>query len=113
VRQYIAVTQLNLQHLDLMALVLSCVGTFCWVVCFWCMHRISSRQDSVLEELREMTKRVEKLSQREHDLSTTCIRKLTRSRNMSKMLEKLLSNEDCYGCASQNHLEVIGSGISC
>ena len=61
-------TQLNLQHLDVMALVLSWLGTLCWAVCFWWMHRISSRQDSVLEELREMTKRVEKLSQREHDL---------------------------------------------
>jgi len=32
------------------------------------MHRISSRQDALLEELHEMTRRVETLSQREHDL---------------------------------------------
>jgi predicted transcriptional regulator len=32
------------------------------------MHRISSRQDSMLEELHEMTTRIEKLSQAEHDL---------------------------------------------
>jgi predicted transcriptional regulator len=32
------------------------------------MHRISSRQDSLLEELHEMTTRIEKLSQAEHDL---------------------------------------------
>jgi uncharacterized protein (UPF0335 family) len=32
------------------------------------MHRISSRQDALLEELREMTARIEKLSQAEHDL---------------------------------------------
>ena len=51
-----------------MALVLSCIGTVCWVVCFWWMHRISSRQDAMLEELHEMTKRIEKLSQAEHDL---------------------------------------------
>jgi len=51
-----------------MALVLSCVGALCWVVCFWWMHRISSRQDAMLEELREMTRRIEKLSQKEHDL---------------------------------------------
>jgi uncharacterized protein (UPF0335 family) len=32
------------------------------------MHRISSRQNAVLEELREVTTRIEKLSQAEHDL---------------------------------------------
>jgi hypothetical protein len=32
------------------------------------MHRISSRQDSMLEELHEMTRRIEKLSKAEHDL---------------------------------------------
>jgi len=32
------------------------------------MHRISSRQNSLLKELREMTARIEKLSQTEHDL---------------------------------------------
>lgn len=61
-------TQFIVQNLDAMALVLSCVGTLCWAVCFCWMHRISSRQDSLLEELREMTRRIEKLSQVEHDL---------------------------------------------
>ena len=51
-----------------MGLVLSCVGTLCWAVCFWWMHRVSSRQDAVLEELHQMTRRIEKLSQTEHDL---------------------------------------------
>ena len=51
-----------------MALVLSCIGTLCWIVCFWGMHRISSRQDATLEELHEMTTRIEKLSRAEHDL---------------------------------------------
>ena len=32
------------------------------------MHRISSRQDALLEELHEMATRIEKLSQAEHDL---------------------------------------------
>jgi hypothetical protein len=48
--------------------VLTWVGIACWCVCFWWMHRISSRQDALLEELREMTARIEKLSQAEHDL---------------------------------------------
>jgi hypothetical protein len=44
------------------------VGTACWCVCFWWMHRISSRQDSLMKELHEMTARIERLSKAEHDL---------------------------------------------
>jgi uncharacterized Fe-S cluster-containing radical SAM superfamily protein len=63
------VTQfLDVQNFEIMALVLGCVGTVCWAVCFWWMHRISSRQDAMLEELHEVTTRIEKLSQVEHDL---------------------------------------------
>lgn len=47
---------------------LTVVGTACWVVCFWWMHRISVRQESVLSELHEQAKRIESLSQAEHDL---------------------------------------------
>jgi len=57
-----------MQHFEAMALVLGCIGMLCWIVCFWWMHRISSRQDAMLEELHEMTTRIEKLSQAEHDL---------------------------------------------
>jgi len=57
-----------MQNFEAMALALSCVGTVCWVMCFWWMHRISSRQDAMLEELHEMTRRIEKLSKAEHDL---------------------------------------------
>lgn len=59
---------LETQNLESMAFVLACIGTACWIVCFWWMHRISSRQDSLLQELSEMTARIEKLSQAEHDL---------------------------------------------
>jgi uncharacterized protein YoxC len=57
-----------MQNFEAMALVLSCIGTVCWVVCFWWMHSISSRQDAMLEELHKVTTRIEKLSQAEHDL---------------------------------------------
>jgi hypothetical protein len=60
--------QFSTQQFQAMAFVLSSVGTVCWVVCFWWMHRISSRQDAMLEELHEMTERIEKLSRAEHDL---------------------------------------------
>jgi hypothetical protein len=52
----------------MIVVVLTWVGIGCWCVCFWWMHRISSRQDSLLKELHEMATRIEKLSQAEHDL---------------------------------------------
>jgi hypothetical protein len=57
-----------MQNCEAMALVLAFIGTVCWAVCFWWMHRISSRQDAMLEELHKMTTRIEKLSRAEHDL---------------------------------------------
>jgi hypothetical protein len=62
------VTELYVQSFEGMALALSGIGTVCWGVCFWWMHRISSRQDALLRELHEVTTRIEKLSQAEHDL---------------------------------------------
>ena len=50
------------------ALILAWVGTACWVVCFWWMHRLSSRQETMLRELHEVASRIEKLSKAEHDL---------------------------------------------
>jgi hypothetical protein len=44
------------------------VGTICWGVCFWWMHRISAKQNYLLDQLREQGKRIEKLSKIEHDL---------------------------------------------
>ena len=38
------------------AYVLTWVGTGAWVVCFWWMHRISTRQDALLIELKELAK---------------------------------------------------------
>jgi hypothetical protein len=47
---------------------LTWIGLVCWCICFWWMHRISARQDAMLKELHEMTTRIERLSQAEHDL---------------------------------------------
>jgi hypothetical protein len=57
-------------HVDLqtIALILAWVGTACWGVCFWWMHRLSSRQETMLQELHDVTKRIERLSKAEHDL---------------------------------------------
>jgi hypothetical protein len=53
---------------DLIAFWLTTVSAACWIVCFWWMHRISSRQDALLAELRAQTGRIEELSKTEHDL---------------------------------------------
>jgi len=43
-------------------------GTACWGVCFWWMHRLSVKQNSLLDQLRAQGQRIEKLSKIEHDL---------------------------------------------
>ena len=47
---------------------LTWVGLTCWGLCFWWMHRISSRQDALLEQLKAQGRRIEALSKAEHDL---------------------------------------------
>ena len=60
---------MNLQFdVQTIALILAWVGTACWAICFWWMHRLSSRQEMMLQELHDVTKRIEKLSKAEHDL---------------------------------------------
>jgi hypothetical protein len=43
-------------------------GTICWGICFWWMRRLSVKQNTLLDQLREQGKRIEKLSKIEHDL---------------------------------------------
>ena len=47
---------------------LTVAGTFCWVVCFMWMYRISVKQDRVMDQLQKQGRRIEKLSRIEHDL---------------------------------------------
>ncbi len=42
----------------------------CWCVCFWWMHRISTRQNAVLDQLRNQAQRIEKVSKEEHAILT-------------------------------------------
>jgi hypothetical protein len=51
-----------------LGLFLGIVGTLCWILCFWWMHRISSAQNRLLDKLTEQGKRIERLSKEEHDL---------------------------------------------
>ena len=50
------------------ALWLAVAGTLCWVVCFWWMYRISTKQNAFLDQLHAQGKRIEKLSKLEHAL---------------------------------------------
>jgi len=40
----------------------------CWAVCFWWMHRISQRQNIMLEELQEQAHSIEELSREEREI---------------------------------------------
>jgi divalent metal cation (Fe/Co/Zn/Cd) transporter len=60
--------QISFRKKMTIALLLAWLGTACWAVCFWWMHRLSSRQEMMLKELHDVTKRIEKLSKAEHDL---------------------------------------------
>ena len=53
---------------NLIAFGMTLVGTVCWAVCFWWMHRISAKQNYLLKQLGEQGKRIERLSKIEHDL---------------------------------------------
>ena len=81
-----------METFQVMALVLGCVGTVCWAICFWWMHRISSRQDSMLEELHEMTTRIEKLSQAEHDLISDVHPQVSEIKEHVQNVEEVVSN---------------------
>jgi hypothetical protein len=46
----------------------SVVDIGCWGVCFWWMHRISERQNAMLEELQQQARSIEELSKEEHEI---------------------------------------------
>jgi hypothetical protein len=47
---------------------LTFIGLLCWIICFWWMHRISTKQNALLDQLHAQGKRIEELSRVEHDL---------------------------------------------
>jgi peptidoglycan hydrolase CwlO-like protein len=53
---------------DGLIFLMTVTGTLCWGGCFWWMHRISAKQNSLLDRLHEQAQRIEKLSRVEHDL---------------------------------------------
>lgn len=53
---------------EIAAQVAEYTGLGCWGICFWWMHRVSKRQDRMLEELNAVARRIERFSKIEHDL---------------------------------------------
>jgi hypothetical protein len=47
---------------------LTLIGTGCWGICFIWMYRISKKQNSLLDQLTEQGRRIERFSKIEHDL---------------------------------------------
>ena len=47
---------------------LAVAGTACWAVCFWWMHRISQRQNAMLQELQHQARSIEAVSKEEHEI---------------------------------------------
>ena len=82
-----------MQNFEAMALLLGCIGTLCWITCFWWMHRISSRQDAMLEELHEMTTRIEKLSRAEHDLISDVHPQVSEIKQQVENVREVVSSE--------------------
>ena len=82
-----------MQNFEAMALVLSCIGALCWIVCFWWMHRISARQDAMLEELHKMTMRIERLSQAEHDLISDVHPQVSEIKEHVETVKEVVSSE--------------------
>jgi len=86
------VMQFSMRTFEGIALVLGCIGTVCWAICFWWMHSISSRQDAMLKELHEVTKRIERLSRAEHDLIRDVHPQVSEIKEHVQNVEKVVSN---------------------
>lgn len=73
---------------------LTWLGIACWIVCFWWMHRISSRQEAMLEELHDMTTRIERLSKAEHDLIQEVHPKVSEIKEHVENVAQAVTNDD-------------------
>jgi hypothetical protein len=77
-----------------MMAVIAWLDLACWGVCFWWMHRISSRQDSLLGELHQMTKRIEHFSKAEHELIQEVHPQVTEIKDKVEHVQQAVSGEN-------------------
>jgi hypothetical protein len=87
--------------LQTVALILAWVGIGCWAVCFWWMHRLSSRQEAMLKELHAVAKRIEQLSKDEHDLLREVHPNVEKIRESVQDVAVAVSAEDSAGNAAR------------
>jgi hypothetical protein len=83
-----------MMNLETTALFLGWIGIACWAICFWWMHRLSSRQQAMLEELHAMTTRIERLSKVEHDLIRELHPQVGEIKNKVDDVADAVSNEE-------------------
>jgi len=86
-------------NLGTTSIVLAWIGTGCWGVCFWWMHRLSARQEAMLKELHAVTKRIEKLSEVEHDMLREVHPTVEKIKESVKDVAVAVSAEDSSGNA--------------
>ncbi len=73
---------------------LTILDSGCWLLCFWWMHRISSRQEAMLQELREQAERIEEMSKVEHDMVKEMHPKVeSMEGDISKVAEAIKANQ--------------------
>lgn len=77
----------------MIVLILTWAGLACWIVCFWWMHRISSKQEAMLKGLHEMTTRIERLSQAEHDMIQEVHPKVSKIKEHVETVAEAVSEE--------------------
>ena len=78
-------------------LILTWIGTGCWAICFWWMHRLSARQETMLRELHDVTKRIEKLSKAEHELISEVHPKVEEIKESVKDVSDAVSSQNAGG----------------
>ena len=79
-------------------------GTICWAVCFWWMHRLSNKQNALLDQLREQGKRIEKLSKLEHDLIKEVHPQVNEIKEgMEEMIAVVKENSEHHPATKQAH----------
>ena len=84
-------------NLGTASIVLTWIGTGCWGVCFWWMHRLSVRQQATLKELHEVAKRIEALSKAEHDMLQEVHPTVEKIKESVKDVAVAVSAEDSSG----------------
>lgn len=85
----------------MIGLTLGWIGTACWCVCFWWMHRLSSRQEAMLHELHAVTKRIEQLSKDEHELLREVHPNVEKIKESVKDVAVAVAAEDASGKTAQ------------